>query len=356
MNAVPQGGGAHDPIASPVLAAVADALRAAGEPVRGALSAEVITHGRSNVTAVVRDDRSAWVLRMPPALGRTPSAHDVAREYRITAALEGTSVPVARAVTFVEDDEVVGQPYYVSAFVTGTAIRTQADLAMLGPTTRDQLASALMAGLAAVHAVDFAAAGLADLERPGSFAERQFLRWSRQWEIVGTDELAGAAEAAIAAVGQALPCASPSGLVHGDYRIDNTILTLRDDGVALAAIVDWELATVGDPVADVATTLAYRHPALDLVQAGASAWTSDLLPSADELASLYIAAGGRPLHQLAAHMALANFKIAVIAAGIAFRLAPSDPDAPTRRAQLAEATATYFDLARQAADGVPRWA
>lgn len=342
-------------IAPPVLAAAAAALRAAGEPLSGALSAEVIAHGRSNVTAVVRDDRSAWVLRMPPEIGATPTAHDVAREFRITAALAETSVPVARAVALVEDDERVGRPFFLSEFAAGSAIRTQAEVAALAPATREQVAPALMAGLASVHAVDCSATGLAELERPGSYVDRQFSRWSRQWAIVGTAGLADAAALAIDAVGRVLPAASPSTLVHGDYRIDNTILALGDD-VALAAIVDWELATVGDPVADVATTLAYRHPALDLVHGGASAWTSDLLPAAEELASLYAAAGGRPLRQLAGHLALANFKIAVIAAGIAFRLASSDPDAPARRIQLARATALYFELAREAADGGPRWA
>lgn len=338
-------------IGDDVLERVGCALAAAGEPVSGPLTSEIIAHGRSNITAVLRDARSTWVLRMPPARGRTPSAHDIAREYRIAAALAATDVPVARPVLLIEDERVIGCQFSISDFVHGAAIRTHADIEALAPPTREDLASVLMANLARLHRVDYSAAGLADFERPGSYGQRQFARWSRQWDVVGTAELAARAEQAIAAVARVLPAPSASTLVHGDYRVDNTIVTFPDHGVAIGAIVDWELATVGDPVADVATTLAYRHPALDLIHGGPSAWTSGLLPSAAELADSYTAAGGFALHSLEGHLALANLKIAVIAAGVAFRIAPTDPDAPPKRAQLAAASAAYFELAREAAAG-----
>ena len=117
-----------------------------------------------------------------------------------------------------------------------------------------------------------------------------------------------------------LPEQQSAGIVHGDFRIDNTLLALDGPGSPrVTAVVDWELSTIGDPVADVATMLAYRHPAFDLIMGAPSAWTSPRLPDAPTLAAAYVAAGGLPLVDLNLHLALAHYKIAVIAAGIAHR-------------------------------------
>jgi len=169
--------------------------------------------------------------------------------------------------------------------------------------------------------VDHVAAGLERFGRPDKYAERQLRRWSGQWDLVATDhaELLSQAEELRGRLEKSVPEQHVTGIVHGDYRIDNTILDLDEHPPRVAAIVDWELSTIGDPVADVAMMCAYRHPALDLILGSPSAWTSDRLPDPSDLASSYEAVGGVPLREWDFHLALAYFKIAVIAAGIDHR-------------------------------------
>lgn len=303
------------------LGRIREVLEANGTETAGPLTATLITGGRSNLTFRLDDGARAWVLRMPPRSGRTPSAHDVGREFRVTRALQGTPVPVAEAVVFCTDETVVGGPFAVAAFVSGASIQTEDDLLALDEPTRTAVMTELVRTLAALHRVDHVAAGLADFGRPDGYAQRQLRRWSGQWELVATPdaETTDAAAALIARLQQAMPDRQRStGIVHGDYRVDNTLLKLGPTPRVLA-VVDWELSTIGDPVADVAMMCAYRHPALDLILGSPTAWTAAALPSAEALAAEYEAAGGAPLEDWAFHLALARFKIAVIAAGIDHR-------------------------------------
>lgn len=300
-------------------AAVARSLAAAGENVVGTLTPVRIAGGRSNVTVRLSDEAGhQWVLRMPPRAGRTPSAHDVAREHRITAALARTDVPVPRAVLLQDDDPAFGLPYAVAAFVPGRTIQTRAQLDSLGDATCARVVERLVAVLAALHDVDAVRVGLGDLGRPDGYAERQVRRWTGQWEHVGRPEHGPLA----AAVGQVLAARVPaqrrSAIVHGDFRIDNAILD-ADDPSVVAAVVDWELSTLGDPVADVALMAVYRDRALDLVIGIDAAWASERLPSADDLAAAYERRSGTTLDHWDFHCALAAFKLAVIAAGIDHR-------------------------------------
>ncbi len=300
------------------LAGVASVLRGVGEPVAGELTAEVLTAGHSNLTVLLRDESSRWVLRTPPRVGRTPSAHDVVREHRVTAALRNTDVPVPRAVALCEDESIVGGPFAVAAFVPGTSLQSREDLERLTPSTRASMGTVLTATLAALHRVDPRKVGLGEFARWTGYATRQLTRWDAQWGVVGEPRLGGLAAEVADRLSDAVPPDGPTSVVHGDFRIDNTILQL-DPRVEVAAIVDWELATLGDPVADVAMMCAYRHPALDAVLGQRAAWSSPDLPSGPELAATYEAAGGAPLHHFSFHLALAHYKIAVIAAGIAYR-------------------------------------
>ncbi len=332
-----------DQVGDVELAAVARWLTERGMPVAGPLSARPLTGGRSNLTYELSDGESRWVLRTPPRAGQTPSAHDVAREHRVTAALASTNVPVARAIGVCEDPSLLGVPFTVSSFVAGQTVRARSELDGLDDSAVEAISSRLVETLAALHRVDHVAVGLAEFGRPGGYAQRQLRRWANQWEIVGTPQLAPLVAQVSARLAASLPPQPHVGIVHGDYRIDNTILRLDAGPPAVAAVVDWELSTIGDPVADVAMMCAYRQPVFDLVAGSSSAWTSPRLGSPDQLADAYEAAGGVPLASWDFHVALACFKIAVIAAGIDHRVRAGVPAGPGEETAGA-AVPAYLEL------------
>ena len=311
---MPTAPGADPAVVGPYLARVLD------DPGWRDCTVEVIAGGRSNLTFRLDDGTDQWVLRTPPRSGRTPSAHDVAREFRVTSALGVTDVPVARAVLLHEDDDVLGGPFSVADFVAGRVIQFRKDLDRLDAPTVTAVSQRLVETLATLHRVDPNAVGLERFGRPDAYAARQLRRWAGQWELVRDHSLDTLAGEVSGRLGRQLPEQRTAGIVHGDFRIDNTLLDLDGpDAPRLAAVVDWELSTIGDPVADVATMLAYRDPAFDLIVGEPSAWTSSRLPDPARLAAAYEAAGGVPLVDLDLHLALAHYKIAVIAAGIAHR-------------------------------------
>jgi len=300
------------------LDAVEQNLRQAGENVDGPLGATPIAGGKSNLTFLLTDGTHRWVLRMPPRAGRTPSAHDVGREYRVTQALFGSAVPVARPVLHCDEPHPLGSSFAVAEFVEGTAIQSRSALADLDPEQATAAIGALLATLAALHRVDYVEVGLKNFGWPGGYAERQLTRWFGQWDIVGPVVLAGAADELRTRLTRMIPQQGTASIVHGDYRIDNTLLTL-DGTPQIAAVVDWELSTIGDPVADVAMMAAYRHPAFDLILGFPGAWSSPDLPDPALLAHRYETTGGVELIGWEFHLALAYFKIGVIAAGIDHR-------------------------------------
>ncbi|MGU3654703.1 phosphotransferase family protein [Mycolicibacterium sp. A43C] len=299
-------------------------LRAEGIARAGDLRAELLSGGRSNLTFRVWDDESAWVLRRPPLHGLTPSAHDMAREYKVVAALAGTAVPVARAVTMRNDDSVLGAPFQMVENVDGNVVRSAVELEALqqagGPGVIDGCVTSLITALADLHAVDPEAVGLADFGRAEGYLERQVRRWGSQWEHVrlADDTRDGDVARLHSALAERIPVSPRASIVHGDYRIDNTILDASDPTV-VRAVLDWELSTLGDPLSDAALMCVYRNPNFDDVLGMRAAWTSPLLPSADELAQRYALASGQELQNWDFYMALSYFKIAIIAAGIDFR-------------------------------------
>lgn len=301
------------------LALVARALADGGVVVAGPIEEQPISGGRSNLTSVISDGRSRWVLRTPPRAGRTASAHDVAREHRVAAALADSGVPVPPALLLCEDESLLGVPFTVSGHVEGAAIRTQDDLAQLDDEAVAAAVRDLLATLAVLHRVDHVAVGLEDFGRPDGYAERQLKRWSRQWESVGLSGLEALARDVMTRLAARVPPQRATSIVHGDYRIDNTLIAVDGPSPRVAAVIDWELSTIGDPVADVAMMCAYRCAPFDLVLGAPSAWTSERLPAAHELAAGYEAAGGARLADWDFHLALACFKVAVIAAGIDHR-------------------------------------
>lgn len=294
--------------------AVADFLASTGTHVASPLTAQLIAGGRSNLTYRVSDGTSTWVVRRPPAGEGDSSAHDVDREQRVTRALEPTNVPVARTIASCDDLAVLGVPFTVAEFIEGRAIRSQEDLAAFDDDEVRRCAEGLIRVLGHLHAVDHVKVGLGSFGRPDGYANRQLRRWGGQWDAATSAHTSTAATLR-GRLANAVPPQSGVGIVHGDYRIDNVLLAVHDLS-CVNAVVDWELSTVGDPVADVALMCAYRHPAFNLALGMPAAWTSERLPTSGELAEMYEKATGVRLANWEFHLGLAYFKIASIAKGI----------------------------------------
>src|SRR6476660_3882392 len=221
----------------------------------GPLHASLISGGRSNLTYSVGEDAHEWVLRRPPLGHVLPTAHDMAREYTVLSALSGTDVPVPRTLAFCSDETVNDAPFYVMEKVEGTILRTPAELAQLAADDARRCSEELIDVLVAIHAVDYRAVGLDDFGHPDGYVERQVRRWGEQWERSKTRELPIVDELA-RRLRASIPTSPPPTIVHGDYRLDNTMLAPGDPG-RIVAVLDWEMATLGDPLADVGLFLVY---------------------------------------------------------------------------------------------------
>jgi aminoglycoside phosphotransferase (APT) family kinase protein len=284
-----------------------------------AATARLIAGGRSNLTYLLDDGERQVVLRRPPLGHVLATAHDMAREHRIIGALAGTSVPVPRALALCPDPSVNGAPFYTMSFVDGLVVR--ADLTGLDESDRHQLAATMMEVLADLHEVDVEAAGLADFGRPEGFMARQLSRWSKQLDASRSRELPGI-ERLRDDLAASVPAAQGSGIVHGDYRLDNLVVAPPGaaDALAVRAVLDWEMATLGDPLADLGLLLAYWDVMSELdssvvVNVGASQG----FPDGATLTGWYQARRDVDLTALPWYKAFGLFKLAVILEGIHYR-------------------------------------
>jgi aminoglycoside phosphotransferase (APT) family kinase protein len=222
---------------------------------------QLIAGGRSNLTyrltVSASDGTRLLVLRRPPLGHVLPTAHDMSREFRVLSALAGTNVPVAPLVAACTDVEVIGAPFYVMEYVPGVVLRTRNDTKDLTEAQAADLSRRLAEMLAAIHGVDVNQVGLGDLGRGAGYLRRQLDRWQRQWELSVTQERPGYPQL-VERLTAALPAETEgqTTLVHGDYRLDNALVTL-DPQPRITAVVDWEMATLGDPLADLGLTLVY---------------------------------------------------------------------------------------------------
>jgi aminoglycoside phosphotransferase (APT) family kinase protein len=284
---------------------------ATGAPLHAAL----ISGGRSNLTYAIGDDDHEWVLRRPPLGHVLPTAHDMAREYKVLAALAGTDVPVPEVFAFCADTAVNDAPFYVMEKVDGVILRTGADVAKVPPADLRRCSEELVDVLVAIHAVDSSKVGLDDFGHPDGYVERQVRRWGEQWERSKTRELPAIDELS-RRLRAATPTSPPPTIVHGDYRLDNTMLAPDDMG-RIVAVLDWEMATLGDPLADLGLFLIYW--ARDDAQTGgvgATITTDAGFLSRDEVVERYAKESGRDLGELEFYEALASYKLAIILEGI----------------------------------------
>ncbi|MBO8193124.1 phosphotransferase family protein [Streptomyces oryzae] len=283
--------------------------------IRGPLSAEVVQGGRSNLTYRVTDGAGRWVVRRPPLGHVLATAHDMAREHRVISALRDTAVPVPGTVLLCEDPEVIGAPFYVMEHVDGTPYRTAAELAGLGPERTREVVLALPETLVALHAVDPQEVGLGDFGRPEGFLERQLRRWSKQLEASRSRELAGI-DVLCTALGETLPDSPRPTVVHGDFRLDNVLVDAQDE---VAAVLDWEMSTLGDPLTDLGLLAMYseRQEVPDSPVSTTSGAPGH--PSAAELIERYAELSGRDVSRINWYTAFAYFKLAVILEGIHYR-------------------------------------
>ncbi|HVY97390.1 MAG TPA: phosphotransferase family protein [Solirubrobacterales bacterium] len=284
------------------------------------LSYERIAGGHSNLTYRVRDAAGrSWALRRPPLGKRLGSAHDMGREHKVVSALGSTPVPVAPVVGLCEDEAVNGAPFYVMEFVEGPVLRGVAEAEIFPDEADRQAIGARVADtLVAIHAVDPDGAGLGDLGRKEDYVARQLRRWQGQWEQSKTRELP-AIDRVHEALAARIPEQGPATIVHGDYRLDNMILT---DSGEVAAVVDWELCTLGDPLADVGMLMAYWPERGDeTIALGQPANLAPGFPTREELAARYAERSGRDLSDLGFYVALGYWKLAIILEGVYARYA-----------------------------------
>ena len=265
------------------------------------------------------------VLRRPPLGHVLPTAHDMSREYRVLSALAGTKVPVARPVAFCDDAEVVGAPFYLMEHVPGVVLRSRQDTAVLTESQAADLSARLADMLAAIHGVDVEATGLGGLGRGAGYLTRQLSRWQRQWELSKTREVPGY-DALVSRLTATLPPEGEATLVHGDFRLDNVLVALASQP-RITAVVDWEMATLGDPLADLGLTLVYwTDPGEDgWLEPGqgpggpglrTDGTASPGFMTRAEFAAGYAQRTGRDVSRIGYYVAFGYFKLAVVLEGI----------------------------------------
>ncbi len=280
--------------------------------------------GRSNLTFRVDSEAGSVVLRRPPLGSVAASAHDMGREQRVMSALRGTAVPVPEVLAGAGERGPLGVPFYIMEFVEGViAVNELPEGWADTPERRRRVSDALVDVLAALHTVDPATVGLGEFGRPDGFIARQLRRWGGQWETWREGQDRPSLTALAESLGTRLPESGPGTIVHGDYRIDNVVYDAHDPG-RLLAVLDWEMATLGDPLADLGLMMVTWRQHDDTPE-----WTrAQVLPTPTgvpgfptraEAVARYAEVSGRSADALPWYVAFGCFKMAVVLAGIVAR-------------------------------------
>ena len=270
--------------------------------------------GQSNLTYLATDAKGArLVLRRPPLGELLASAHDVAREHRILSALQGSAVPLPVVHGLCEDPEVTDVPVLAVSFVDGAVIDERADAESLAPAARHAVGLSLVDTVGRIHGVDLAAVGLDDLASHKPYAARQLKRWSGQWDLSRTRDLPELDRLTVR-LHEREPAAGELSLVHGDSHLRNVIID--PDDASVRAILDWELCTLGDPLADLGTVLAYWPQPGDPPTMRFDASMVEGFASRDELVEHYATMTGRDVSTVPFWHGLGLWKLAIILEGV----------------------------------------
>jgi aminoglycoside phosphotransferase (APT) family kinase protein len=287
----------------------------------GRLTVDQFPNGFSNLTYLIRIGGTELVLRRPPFGANIKSAHDMSREFRILSHLVDIYPKAPKPHLYCDDEEVLGAPFYVMERLSGVILRPHMPPDMVpAPALMGQIAEGLIDNLADLHALDYERAGLGDFGKPVGYVERQVSGWSRRYLRAKTDDIAEMDKTAVW-LADNIPPESGAALIHNDYKYDNLVLDTAD-WANIIGVLDWEMATIGDPLMDLGTTLAYWVQPDDPPEILAMQFSPTTLPgnpSRDELIERYAQKSGRDVSNLTFYYVYGLFKLAVIVQQIYYR-------------------------------------
>ena len=287
----------------------------------GRLTIEQFPSGFSNLTYLIRVGETELVLRRPPFGANIKSAHDMSREFHILSHLNGVYPKVPQPYLYCEDEAVIGAHFYVMERLAGVILRPQMPPEMIpAPPLMGQIAASLIDNLAALHALDYKAAGLGDFGKPEGYVERQVTGWSKRYLRSKTDEIADMEKTAAWLMAN-LPPESDAALIHNDFKYDNLVLDTAD-WATIIGVLDWEMATIGDPLMDLGTSLGYWLQPDDPPELLAMRFSPTTLPgnpTRSELVERYARKSGRDVSNLTFYYVYGLFKLAVIVQQIYYR-------------------------------------
>jgi aminoglycoside phosphotransferase (APT) family kinase protein len=277
--------------------------------------------GHSNLTYSVQLGDTQMVLRRPPFGSKVRSAHDMGREFRVLSKLHAAYPPAPKVLLYCDGDSVLGAPFYVMELISGIILRRDPPPGLVfTPDTARRVCESFIDNLARLHRLDYAAIGLADLGKPQGYLERQVQGWIERYHGSKTHELLEV-EQISRWMQQNLPLSSDATLIHNDYKFDNVVLD-PDDLTKIIGVLDWEMCTIGDPLSDLGTTLAYWVDAGDPEALQKLRWGPTNYPGSmtrNELVQRYAQTTGRDVSNMVFYLVFARFKVAVIVQQIYYR-------------------------------------